>query len=117
MMGHNDLLRGSRIPPLLMAPGLSNPQEAVMPKDVDHLVGSEPRRARSPNRHLGQLRIFREIDIAGRKVEFDSSRMFARLGNSVVPQSPVTQPATFFAEFMSRSLREIVAGCEGLLMQ
>ena len=45
MMGHNDLLRGSRIPPLLMAPGLSDQQKAVMPKDVDHLVGSEPRRA------------------------------------------------------------------------
>jgi hypothetical protein len=45
MMGHNDLLRGSRTPPLLMAPGLSNSQKAVTPKDVDHLVGSEPRRA------------------------------------------------------------------------
>jgi len=45
MMGHNDLLRGSRIPPLLMATGLSYPQEAVMPEDVDHSVGSEPRGA------------------------------------------------------------------------
>ena|ERR1017187_7782812 len=44
-MSHNDLLRGSRIPPFLMAPGLSNPLKTVTPQDTDHLKGSEPRRA------------------------------------------------------------------------
>lgn len=39
MMGHYDLLRGDWIPPLLMAPGLSNPQKAIMSKDADHTVG------------------------------------------------------------------------------
>jgi hypothetical protein len=38
MMRHNDLLRGGRIPPLLMAPGLSNPPKTVMPEDSDYLV-------------------------------------------------------------------------------
>src|SRR5207244_11294119 len=38
MVRHNDLLRGVWIPPLLMAPGLSNPQKAMMTKDSDHLV-------------------------------------------------------------------------------
>ncbi len=38
MVRNNDRLRGGRIPPLLMAPGLSNPQEAMMTKDSDHLV-------------------------------------------------------------------------------
>jgi hypothetical protein len=38
MMGHDDLLRSSRIPPFLMAPGLSSQQKTVMPKDSDHLV-------------------------------------------------------------------------------
>ena len=45
MVSHDDLLRGSRIPPLLMAPGLSDLQKAVTPKDVDDVAGSEPRRA------------------------------------------------------------------------
>jgi hypothetical protein len=68
MMGYNDLLRGSRVPPL-MAPGLSNPQKAVMPKDADHLIaellvelGTVSRGVpRSPNRHLDQLRVFRQF--------------------------------------------------------
>jgi hypothetical protein len=45
MMGHNDLLRGHRIPPFLMASGLSYEQEAVTAQDPDYLVGGEPRRA------------------------------------------------------------------------
>ena len=71
-MGHNDLLRGSRIPPLPMAPGLSNPQKALMPKDVVTWLEVSRGVPRSASRHLGQLRIFRQLDVAGHKVEFDS---------------------------------------------
>jgi hypothetical protein len=42
MLGHNNLLPSGRIPPFLVAPGLSYPQKTVMPKDADDLVGSEP---------------------------------------------------------------------------
>ena len=34
MLGHNSLLARGRIPPLLVAPGLSYPQKTVMPKDA-----------------------------------------------------------------------------------
>jgi hypothetical protein len=34
MMGNNDLLRRVQISPFLMAPGLSYPQEAVVPKET-----------------------------------------------------------------------------------
>ena len=34
MLGHNNLLARGRIPPLLVAPGLSYPQKTVMPKDA-----------------------------------------------------------------------------------
>src|SRR5208283_3197522 len=36
---------------------------------------------RSPNRHLGQLGIFRQFNIAGRKVEFDS---FSHVGSGLL---------------------------------
>src|ERR1035437_5470034 len=45
MVGDNDLLRGDRIPPLLMTPGLSHLQKAVMPQDPNHLIRCEARRA------------------------------------------------------------------------
>jgi hypothetical protein len=38
MVRHNDLLRRGWIPPLLMTPGLSNPQKAMLTKDSDYLV-------------------------------------------------------------------------------
>ena len=37
MLGHNNLLPRGRIPPFLVAPGLSYPQKTVMPKDADDL--------------------------------------------------------------------------------
>ena len=72
MTGHNDLLRSSRIPPFLMAPGLPNPLKAVRPQDTDHLTGSELSRGvpRSPNRHLDQLRVPGQFEIAGRQIQF-----------------------------------------------
>ena len=72
MIGHDDLLRSSRIPPFLMAPGLPNPLKAVTPQDTDHLTGSELRRdvPRSPNRHLDQLGVPWQFEIAGRQIQF-----------------------------------------------
>ena len=45
MAGNNDLLRGDRIPPFLMTPGLSHLQKAAMPQDSNHLIRCEARRA------------------------------------------------------------------------
>src|ERR1017187_557160 len=45
MLGYYNLLPCGRIPPLLMAPGLSYPQKTAMPEYADDLVGSEPWRA------------------------------------------------------------------------
>jgi len=37
-LGDNDLFAGERMPPLLMAPGSTDPQKAMMAKNSDHLV-------------------------------------------------------------------------------
>jgi hypothetical protein len=42
-MGNYDLLSGDRMPPLLVATGGADPQEAVMPKNPDHLIRGESR--------------------------------------------------------------------------
>jgi hypothetical protein len=43
-MGNYDLLSGEWMPPLLMASGSADTQKAMLPKNPDHLVRSEPRR-------------------------------------------------------------------------
>jgi hypothetical protein len=37
-MGNNNLFAGDRMPPLLMAPGNTNPKKAMLAKNSDHLV-------------------------------------------------------------------------------
>jgi hypothetical protein len=69
VLGNYDLLSGERMPPFLVATGGADPQEAVVAKNPHHLVRRSLGVPRSPNRHLEELSVFRQIDVSWHQVE------------------------------------------------